>query len=193
MPPRFHLRLTTSADVPALAALVEASIRSLGAQDYGPQQVESSLRFLFGIDSQIVADGTYCVVECEDEVVGCGGWSRRKTTLAALHHRRLPRNEAGADPATGRRGDPGRPHGEAVVSPPVAGLRGGELANRWFDPTSQAHHLTGPRPMWQRCSAGRPGSARRRRARVDVRTDRCGGAASQCPGGPSRAWAGAAW
>lgn len=75
----FQSRLAISTDIPALNALVDASIRGLGAQDYNPQQVESSMKYLFGIDSQIVEDGTYFVVEAENQIVGCGGWSRRKT------------------------------------------------------------------------------------------------------------------
>ena len=73
------VRLATLADVPALAALVEASIRGLGPQRYGAAQVESSLRHLFGVDTRMIEDGTSFVVEEGDGVVGCGGWSRRKT------------------------------------------------------------------------------------------------------------------
>jgi GNAT superfamily N-acetyltransferase len=72
-------RLATLADVPALAALVEASIRGLGPQRYDAVQVESSLRHLFGVDTRMVEDGTYFVVEAGGVAVGCGGWSRRRT------------------------------------------------------------------------------------------------------------------
>ena len=75
----FRTRPATRADIPALSSLVEASIRGLGARDYNPQQVESSLSYLFGIDTQIIEDGTYYAVENEGELVACGGWSRRKT------------------------------------------------------------------------------------------------------------------
>lgn len=75
------LRRATRADVPAIAALVEASVRTLGARHYRPAQVESSLRHLFGVDTRMVDDGTYLVAEEHGAVVGAGGWSRRRTAF----------------------------------------------------------------------------------------------------------------
>lgn len=72
-------RLAEVADIPALTVLIEASIRSLGAQRYDSRQIESSLVHLFGVDSRIIEDGTYFVVEEHGQLLGCGGWSRRKT------------------------------------------------------------------------------------------------------------------
>lgn len=73
------LRPALPADTPAIATLIEASVRGLGGRHYSERQVESSLRHLFGVDSQMIADGTYVVVEDRGRVVGAGGWSRRRT------------------------------------------------------------------------------------------------------------------
>lgn len=77
----FHTREATRADIPALTALIEASVRGIGPRRYNPQQVESSLTHLFGVDSQLIEDGTYYVVETDGTIVGCGGWSRRRTSF----------------------------------------------------------------------------------------------------------------
>lgn len=74
-----HTRLATLEDVAALRTLVDASIRGLGAHDYDPEQIESSLQHLFGVDTLLIEDGTYYIVEDESTLVGAGGWSRRKT------------------------------------------------------------------------------------------------------------------
>jgi GNAT superfamily N-acetyltransferase len=73
------LRQAVSADVPVLRALIDASVRELQAADYTPAQIEGALQSVYGVDSQLIADGTYFVVEAESAIVGCGGWSKRKT------------------------------------------------------------------------------------------------------------------
>ena len=73
------LRLATAADIPALEALIPLSARELQRDYYTPQQIEDALGTIFGVDSQLIADGTYFVVESGDTIVGCGGWSRRTT------------------------------------------------------------------------------------------------------------------
>jgi len=78
----FSLRKATDADVPVLRDLIEASVRGLQAQDYSPTQIDSALASVYGVDSQLIADGTYFVVEAstqENQIVACGGWSKRKT------------------------------------------------------------------------------------------------------------------
>lgn len=72
------LRLASLEDIPALARLVEASVRGLGGRDYTPPQIESALKYIFGVDTQLIEDGTYFVVESEGQLIGAGGWSRRK-------------------------------------------------------------------------------------------------------------------
>src|ERR1700728_4798112 len=73
------LRQAVSADVPALRILIDASVRGLQATDYTPAQIEGALETVYGVDSQLIADGTYFVVEASNVIVGCGGWSKRKT------------------------------------------------------------------------------------------------------------------
>jgi GNAT superfamily N-acetyltransferase len=74
------LRLARPEDIPVLARLVEASVRGLGGRDYTPQQIESALKYIFGVDTQqLIEDGAYFVAEIDGQIVGAGGWSRRKT------------------------------------------------------------------------------------------------------------------
>ncbi|MCW5889535.1 MAG: GNAT family N-acetyltransferase [bacterium] len=74
-----RLRFATRADVPALEALIARSARALGAADYTPAQVEGALRGAFGVDTQLLDDGTYFVAAEGERLVACGGWSRRRT------------------------------------------------------------------------------------------------------------------
>jgi GNAT superfamily N-acetyltransferase len=76
----FRLREATESDVPAIVALIALSVRGLQAGDYSAAQIDAALNTVFTIDSRLIADGTYFVVFAESgELVGCGGWSRRKT------------------------------------------------------------------------------------------------------------------
>ena len=75
----FTIRPATRADITVLEKLVARSIRGLAGGHYDPHQINESLRYLYGIDSQLVDDGTYLVVERDGEVVACGGWSWRRT------------------------------------------------------------------------------------------------------------------
>lgn len=84
-----RIRLATQGEVPALRQLIEASVRELQANDYTETQREAALRTVFGVDSQLIADGTYLVADASDAqsdtatnkpaIAGCGGWSKRKT------------------------------------------------------------------------------------------------------------------
>jgi GNAT superfamily N-acetyltransferase len=75
------LRQAVAADIGVLPALIDASVRGLQAADYTPAQIEGALQTVYGVDSQLIADGTYYIVEAAPEtvIVGCGGWSKRKT------------------------------------------------------------------------------------------------------------------
>ena len=77
--PPISLRVATLDDVPAVERLIERSVRELSAVWYTPEQIESALRFMFGVDTQLVRDGTYHVADAEGAVVAAGGWSRRRT------------------------------------------------------------------------------------------------------------------
>lgn len=72
-------RLAREADVPALESLVPISVRGLQSPHYSPAQMEAALGPVFGVDRQLIRDGTYFVVECDEVIVGCGGWSRRRS------------------------------------------------------------------------------------------------------------------
>src|SRR5438105_5030381 len=77
---RFDLRAATAEDVPAIQALIDASVRGLQAGDYSSEQIAASLKTVFTTDSQLIADGTYFIALAEGgELAGCGGWSKRKT------------------------------------------------------------------------------------------------------------------
>lgn len=73
-------RPATVDDTIAIGKLVEASIRGFGAEFYDQDQLTSSLEHLYGIDQQLIADGTYYVIERDHEIVAAGGWSFRRTT-----------------------------------------------------------------------------------------------------------------
>lgn len=75
----FNLRQAVATDIPALRVLIDASVLGLQAADYTPAQIEGALQTVYGVDSQLIADGTYFVVEAESVIVGCGGWSKHKT------------------------------------------------------------------------------------------------------------------
>ena len=74
-----QLRKATLEDVPRLEALIQLSARTLGAADYRTEQIERALLGPFGVDTQLVRDGTYFQVETGNALSGCGGWSRRRT------------------------------------------------------------------------------------------------------------------
>lgn len=81
------LRLATEQDVPALHALIEASVRGLQRNDYTPEQIDGALGTVLGLDTQLVADRTYFIAEaraaCAHILAGCGGWSKRKTLFGS--------------------------------------------------------------------------------------------------------------
>jgi N-acetylglutamate synthase-like GNAT family acetyltransferase len=72
-------RLARESDIPALEALIPLSVRTLQADHYSPTQIEAALGPVFAVDRQIIRDGTYFVVERDGVIVGCGGWSRRRS------------------------------------------------------------------------------------------------------------------
>ncbi|HYE76111.1 MAG TPA: GNAT family N-acetyltransferase [Blastocatellia bacterium] len=73
------IRQAQFADVPNLEKLIALSVRGLSTGFYTPRQIESALVHLFGVDTQLIADGTYYVAEIDGQIVGGGGWSKRLT------------------------------------------------------------------------------------------------------------------
>ncbi len=95
----FRLRPAVSGDVPALTALINDSVRRLQADDYTASQIECALATVYGADSQLIEDGTYYVVEAGSTIVGCGGWSKRRT-LYGGDQCTMVREDALLDPGT---------------------------------------------------------------------------------------------
>jgi GNAT superfamily N-acetyltransferase len=73
------LRKAILDDRPALERLIAESARGLSRPDYTDVQIEAALGTAFGVDSELIRDGTYFVAEAGAELVGCGGWSKRRT------------------------------------------------------------------------------------------------------------------
>jgi GNAT superfamily N-acetyltransferase len=80
----FTHRTATLADAPRLAAVMEAAILDLQAGFLTAAQVAAS-RLMMGLDTTLITDGTYFVIEAGSEVAGCGGWSRRATMYGGDH------------------------------------------------------------------------------------------------------------
>ena len=75
------LRRALRADIPLLAALIERSAHGLSARTTPKSQVAGALRGAFGVDTQLVDDGTYFVAE-EDGVLAdaaAGAFARRSS------------------------------------------------------------------------------------------------------------------
>ena len=91
----WQIRTAREDDIPALHALIEASVRGLQAGDYTPAQIEGALGTVLGLDTQLIRDQTYFVVESVESeelpegsrvrtsMAGCGGWSKRRTLFGA--------------------------------------------------------------------------------------------------------------
>jgi GNAT superfamily N-acetyltransferase len=134
------LRQATLDDVPRLTRLVQASIRGFGASFYDDAQLRSSLEHLYGVDRQLIEDGTYFVIEEGDNVVAAGGWSYRRTTFGGDQFgaardatQRDPRLEPAAirafyvHPERKRRGLGRRLHDACEAAAHAAGFRRLEL------------------------------------------------------------------
>src|ERR1700719_4953857 len=93
-----HLRLAVPEDIAVLRELIDASVRGLQTEDYTPAQIEGALKTVFGVDSQLIADGTYIVAQAEPNgierigakqaqtelmIVGCGGARQSKQPSGA--------------------------------------------------------------------------------------------------------------
>lgn len=93
----FRLRRAVAADVPAISALIDRSVRGLQAGDYSAEQREAALGTVFGVDTRLIEDGTYFVVEAGTTLAGCGGWSYRQTLFGG--DRGAGREDRRLDPA----------------------------------------------------------------------------------------------
>lgn len=75
----FTIRKAVITERQNIQNLIEASARGLSRDDYSDVEIEAALRAIFGVDSRLIEDGTYFVAEHKGRLIGCGGWSRRKT------------------------------------------------------------------------------------------------------------------
>lgn len=92
------IRKATLEDRPAVARLIELSARALSRGEYSDEQIEAAIARVFGVDSDLIRDGTYFVAETDGgALVGCGGWSRRRTLFGGDQYE--GRESAALDPA----------------------------------------------------------------------------------------------
>ena len=92
------------ADVPALNAMIERSARGLSVGYYTPAQVDAMVTHVFGVDTQLIGDGTYYVIDAPDGTpAAAGGWSKRLTLYGgdqmSGHVERDERLDPNTDPA----------------------------------------------------------------------------------------------
>ena len=102
MTTKIHIRKAITADISRLGEVIEASVRGLQSQDYSPAQIDGALKSVYGVDSQLIADGTYLVAEISEsqnqpQIVACGGWSKHKTLYGGDQY--AAREDSLLDPA----------------------------------------------------------------------------------------------
>ena len=80
----FNSKLANSEDIPAIKRLMEQSITGLLGNYVNQEELEASFESM-GLDDQLIQDQTYFLVDFEGILVGCGGWSNRKTLFGGNH------------------------------------------------------------------------------------------------------------
>lgn len=75
----YVIRKATLDDRPAISRLIAESARGLSREDYSGRQIEAAISAVYGVDTNLILDGTYFVAESRGALVGCGGWSKRRT------------------------------------------------------------------------------------------------------------------
>jgi GNAT superfamily N-acetyltransferase len=93
----FSIRLAREDDIQTLEVLIPLSVRVLQCSFYSAAQMEAALGPVFGVDRQLIDDGTYFIVERSSQIVGCGGWSRRRAVFGG--DRAREGEDAELDPA----------------------------------------------------------------------------------------------
>lgn len=82
-----RIRQATFNDLPLMQQLIADSVRVLSKNYYSATQIESAIKYIFGVDTQLLTDGTYYVVEENNRLAACGGWSKRKTLYGGDQHK----------------------------------------------------------------------------------------------------------
>ncbi|WP_028105184.1 GNAT family N-acetyltransferase [Pseudoduganella violaceinigra] len=98
MPNPPKLRPATKADIPAMEMLIRRSGIELSKGFYTDEQAAAITRHVFGVDTQLVEDRTYFVIERDGGMLACGGWSKRATLFGGDQHKSGP--DPLLDPAT---------------------------------------------------------------------------------------------
>ena len=91
-------RVALMADVPALQTLIASSARKLSAGFYTTEQIEAAVAYVFGVDTQLIADGTYYIIDGPSAPAAAGGWSARRTLYGG--DQRKSGSDPRLDPAT---------------------------------------------------------------------------------------------
>ncbi|HKR65784.1 MAG TPA: GNAT family N-acetyltransferase [Thermoanaerobaculia bacterium] len=73
-----RIRKATRADIPSIERVMRASVAGLGSPFYDAQQIASAVEQITIPDAQLIDDNTFFVVEDDEGIVACGGWSKRK-------------------------------------------------------------------------------------------------------------------
>jgi GNAT superfamily N-acetyltransferase len=94
----YLIRKANLSDRPAIERLIIASARGLSRSDYSEQQIEGAIRTVFGVDTNLIIDGTYFVADNDGDLIGCGGWSKRRTLFGGDQY--ASRDGAELDPQT---------------------------------------------------------------------------------------------
>ena len=97
-----ELRIAERSDIPALGELIELSGHALSIGFYSPVQADAITRHVFGVDTQLIDDQTYFVIEHDSQIVACGGWSKRRTLFGG------DQTKTGPDPLLDPATDPAR-------------------------------------------------------------------------------------
>jgi GNAT superfamily N-acetyltransferase len=92
----FGHRVAHTEDIPALKMLMSSAIRELQRGFLSSEEIAASASIM-GLDTQLIDDGTYFIVESEGRIAGSGGWSRRATLFGGDHS--AGRDAALLDPA----------------------------------------------------------------------------------------------
>ncbi len=70
-------------DIAALENIIKSSVHGLQANEYSQSQRDAAIGTVFGIDRNLINDQTYFILEIDNEIAGCGGWSFRKAMFGA--------------------------------------------------------------------------------------------------------------